>query len=102
MKIIDGIAYADNMEKHLNIVGVQPLDDYTLVVRFSTGEVKSYNCTHLLDTPAFKKLKDKNVFKSVYLDYGVPTWLNGEVDICTDTLYTQGSNATYEPVRDLA
>jgi len=102
MKIIDGIAYADNLEKHIHIVGVQPFEDYTLIVRFSTGEVKSFNCAHLLDTPAFSKLKDKNIFKSVYIDYGVPTWLDGEVDICADTLYSQGLNAVYEPVRELA
>ncbi|MDR1185641.1 MAG: hypothetical protein LBK67_12730 [Coriobacteriales bacterium] len=35
----------------------------------------------------FSKLQDPEAFRSVYLDYGVPTWLDGEIDISPETLF---------------
>ncbi len=90
MYIKDGIAYAGEAEKSLKVYGVRPLDGYKLWVRFSTGEAKICDFKELLDSPAFSPLKDKRLFNSVYLDYGVTVWNEGEIDIAPEYLYQNG------------
>ncbi|MBS6447533.1 MAG: DUF2442 domain-containing protein [Clostridiales bacterium] len=90
MYIKDGIAYAGKPELPLKISGVRPLADYKLWVRFNNGESKVFDFTSLLDSPAFSPLKDKAVFDSVYIDYGVPVWNDGDIDIAPEYLYEKG------------
>lgn len=33
---------------------------------------------------------NKNVFNSVYIDYGVPVWNDGDIDIAPEYLYKHG------------
>lgn len=87
MYVIDGIAYAGESEPVIKVSGVRPLDDYRLWVRFSTGEAKVFDFKPLLNTPAFAPLADKSVFNGVYIDYGTPVWLDGNIDISPETLY---------------
>ena len=89
MYIVDGIAYAGEMEKSISIISVRPLADYKLWIRFSNGEKRIYDCTNLLKYPAFQKLKDKDNFNSVYVDYGIPVWCNGEIDLCPHSIYEE-------------
>jgi len=84
---LDGIMYAGNTEPSLAVKSVRPLADYKLLVRFSTGEEKKIDLTPILDEPVFKALKDINVFKSVYIDYGTVVWNNGTIDIAPEYLY---------------
>ena len=93
MYIKDGIAYAGEPEKPIRISVVRPLDNYKLWVRFNTGEAKIFDLKDLLDFPAFSPLKDKNIFNSVYIDYGTTVWNNGEIDIDPLLLYEKGSPA---------
>lgn len=88
MYIKNGIAYADTNETVIEVRGVRPLADHRLWVRFNTGEAKIYDFTPLLDGPVFSQLKDEEVFKSVYIDYGVTVWKDGEIDIAPEELYT--------------
>ena len=90
MYIKDGIAYADSPEKPVSVISVRALDDYKLWVRFSTGETKVFDFITLLDSTGFMPLKDKTVFNSVYVDYGVPVWNDGAIDIAPEYLYTNG------------
>jgi hypothetical protein len=90
MYIVDGIAYAGEREKPLAVVAVKPLDDYKLWTRFSTGASRIFDFAPLLDTGAFKALKDKAVFCGVYVDGGVPCWNNGQIDIAPEYLYENG------------
>ncbi len=46
--------------------------DYKLWGRFCSGEAKVFDFTSLLNDPAFQPLKEPSVFRSVYIDYGVP------------------------------
>lgn len=92
MYIVDGIAYAGEKSPPLKICGIKPLDDYKLWVRFNTSEVKIFDFNGLLDKPAYIQLKDINVFKSVYIDYGVPVWCDGDIDIAPEYLYEQGQS----------
>ena len=90
MYIRDGIAYAGEPEPMLKVSGVRPLEDYRLWVRFSNGEVKTVDFKALLDTPAFSPLKNKELFNAVYIDYGVPVWNEGDIDIAPEYLYKHG------------
>lgn len=87
MYIIDGIAYAGEQTPEIKVSGIRPLKDHKLWLRFSTGEVKIFDFKPMLDYPAFAPLKDEAVFRDVYIDYGVPIWCDGDVDIAPETLY---------------
>ena len=73
--------------------GVRPMQDYMLWVRFNTGEQRIYDFKPLLAKAAFAPLKDIEVFNSVYIDYGVTVWCDGEIDISPNELYTNGAKA---------
>ena len=90
MYIVNGIAYAGESAKPLSITGVRPLKGHRLWVRFSSGETKVFDFTPLLETPAFAPLADEAVFSAVGLDYGVPVWNDGEIDISPEKLYHDG------------
>lgn len=87
MYILDGIAYAGEVETPLKVISVRPLEEYKLWLRFSTGEEKIFDFAPLLDAPCFRPLSDKAVFDLVYVDYGVPVWCDGTIDIAPETLY---------------
>ncbi len=90
MYIIDGIAYAGEKSPAIRVSGVRPLKDYKLWVRFNTGEAKIFDFKPLLGTHAFAPLKNVAVFNSVYIDYGVTVWNNGDIDIAPENLYNDG------------
>ena len=86
----NGIVYAGEKVPMLRVSGVRPLDDFRLWVRFSNSETRIFDCKPLLQAPAFAPLAEPDVFKSVNIDYGVPVWKDGEIDIAPETLYEQG------------
>ena len=90
MYIIDGIAYAGEQIKPITVSGIRPLADHQLWIRFSTGEVKLFDFTPLLDSPAFQPLREPEIWNGVYIDYGVPIWKDGEIDIAPEYLYENG------------
>lgn len=97
MYIINGIAYAGDQKPSLKVSGVRPLPDKRLWVRFNTGEAKVFDFSPLLGTAAFAPLADESVFRSVYIDYGIPMWNDGEIDIAPEKLYADGIAA--EPLQ---
>jgi hypothetical protein len=90
MYVIDGIAYAGEREPIISVKSVRPLEGYRLWLRFSTGEEKIFDFSPLLGAPGFKSLENKDVFNSVYVDYGIPVWNDGEIDIAPELLYQDG------------
>ncbi len=90
MYIKNGIAYAGEEAPLLKVVGVRALPDYQLWVRFSTGEAKVFDFKPHLDAPCFVPLKDSQIFRDVYIDYGCPVWLDGDIDISPEYLYENG------------
>ena len=93
MYTVDGIAYAG--EPHppqpvLRVASVRPLKDWKLRLRFSTGEVKIFDFSPLLNAPCFRPLRDETVFRNVSLEHGVPVWCSGEIDIAPERLYQDG------------
>ena len=71
---------------------MRPLKNHKLWVRFNTGEAKIFDFTGLLNSPGFLPLKDKEVFNSVYIDYGVTVWNDGDIDIAPEYLYENGQS----------
>jgi len=90
MYIKDGIAYAGEPRPACKVCGIRPLENHMLWARFTTGEAKIFDFKPLLNTPAFAPLKDEQLFRQVYIDYGVPVWNDGEIDIAPEALYEQG------------
>lgn len=84
------MAYAGEETQPLKVSGVRALDGYKLWIRFNNGETKIFDFTKELDFPAFSPLKDKAVFNSVYIDYGVTVWNDGGIDIAPEYLYKHG------------
>lgn len=93
MYIKNGIAYAGEQKPILKVVGVRPLDDYKLWLRFNNGEIRIFDFKPHLDSPAFSPLKDKELFKAVYIDYGVTVWNDGDIDIAPEYLYEYANHA---------
>lgn len=87
MYIENGIAYAGEPKPLMKIISVRPLDDYKLWLRFNNGEIRVFDFKPELDSPAFAPLKDKDVFRTVYIDYGVTVWNEGDIDIAPEHLY---------------
>lgn len=90
MYIVDDIAYAGEQKPAIRVSGIRPLEDFKLWLRFNTGEAKIFDFKPLLNHAAFLPLASKSVFDYVYIDYGVPVWCDGEIDIAPETLYEQG------------
>ena len=87
---LNGIVYADDPTPLKTIKYVRPLENYKLLIRFSTDEEKEVDISGLLDEPVFKPLHDQKIFQSVYVDYGTVVWCNGTIDIAPEYLYDIG------------
>lgn len=90
MYILNGIAYAGEPTPALKVSGVRPLEDFRLWVRFNNGEARIFDFKPLLNSPAFAPLSNPDIFKSVYIDYGVAVWNDGDIDIAPEELYEKG------------
>jgi hypothetical protein len=86
MYIINGIAYATKNVDFLEVVRAVPLEDGMLLLTFNNDERRLFDTT-LLEGTVFEPLKDENVFNSVYVDDGVVTWCNGEIDCAPEYMY---------------
>ena len=98
MYIINGIAYAGEPCKDIEIKSASALDDMMMLITFSTGEKRLFDATGLLQYPAFKPLENEDVFMSAKVEQGVLVWLDGDIDIAPETLY-KNSFAYQEVVR---
>ena len=87
MYVIDGICYPDNPAPMLTVSEIKALDGYRLWVKFATGEDKTVDFEPMLAYPAFLPLKDEALFRNVGLEYGIPVWMDGEIDISPKALY---------------
>lgn len=71
----------------IRVVSVKPIDNYKLIVGFTTGEKKLYDVSPLLAYPIFAELKNESFFKTAKVDYGTVIW-SDDIDLCPDSLYT--------------
>lgn len=87
MYIVNDIAYAGENTPVIKVSGVRPMDGHKLWLRFNTGEARIFDFAPMLDQPAFEPLADEEIFRQVYIDFGVTVWNNGEIDIAPKYLY---------------
>ena len=83
----NGIIYSGEIKPAKKVIFVNPLEDYKLYLLFSTGEYKVFDCKELFRHKIYKQLKNEDLFKSVYLSYGVVSWANGSIDIDPEWIY---------------
>ena len=84
---MDGVVYAGIPETPISVKQVQAKSDYTLQIRFSTGEQKVFNATLLIEKGGvFARLSDMNLFLQAHVDYGTVVW-GDTLDIAPEYLY---------------
>jgi hypothetical protein len=71
-------------------------DDYRLELTFTNGDVKVFDCTHLLGFGVFAEFRDIDYFKQARVEGGTVVWPH-EQDICPDTLYEDSVECTSTP-----
>ena len=70
---------------------VDPIDNYQLIVTFTNGIKKLFNCKDKLQSKQYSALKDISLFKSVKIDsqgYAI-SWTD-EIDISENELWLNG------------
>ncbi|MDR2167460.1 MAG: DUF2442 domain-containing protein [Clostridiales bacterium] len=68
------------------VIGVEPLENYRLLIIWSNGEKREFDVTRLLSYEPFRPLQNEEVFRSVQVKYGSIFW-DDNMDYCPDTLY---------------
>lgn len=88
MYILNDIAYADSYNTdNIKVTEIKIVSELCMLVTFSNGEKRIFDAQELIKYPAYEKLKDFNVFKSGYIEYGIIVWDNGKIDIAPETIY---------------
>lgn len=87
MFIVEDIAYAGELSQGVRVESVRVVGDMTMLVQFSTGEMRLFDATCLLDFPAFQPLENPDIFNSPAIERGILTWSNGDIDIAPEKLY---------------
>ena len=85
---------------YARVRAVRPLPDKTLLVTFSTGETRIYDCNPLLNEEAFRPLANETLFRQVRPDphgYGV-IW-SDEIDLAESELWINGKPADRGAIR---
>ncbi|TAN70899.1 MAG: DUF2442 domain-containing protein [Methylobacter sp.] len=70
----------------LDVIAVETLPDYRLLLTFENNEQKCFDMKPYLNATVFQPLKNPGFFKLARIDYGTVTWPN-EIDIAPETLY---------------
>lgn len=71
------------------VVAVQALPDYHLLLTFENGEHKHFDMSPYLHYPVFQPLHNPGFFRLAKVNYGTVTW-PGEIDIAPERLYIEG------------
>ncbi|MDR1118923.1 MAG: DUF2442 domain-containing protein [Bifidobacteriaceae bacterium] len=81
MREFDGMVYSDDAEPVPRVASVEPFGGRWLNLTFATGQRGRFDMAPLLGKGVFRALQTRQVFDSVALLNGAPTWLGGEVDL---------------------
>jgi hypothetical protein len=74
-----------------DVIAVEPLPDYCLLLTFEQGEKKRFDMKPYLHATVFQPLKNVSFFKLARIDYGTVVWSN-DIDIAPETLYDLSVN----------
>jgi hypothetical protein len=82
------------MEKTPKVVSVQPLRGLQLLIGFSNGVQKTYDCAQLMARPPFGPLANPGFFRNVRVDAGGHgiSWTD-DIDLSEYELWTNGKLA---------
>ena len=73
------------------VIKVEPLKDYKLLLTFNNNEKKIKDMKPYLDKGVFRKLKNINFFNTVEIKFGTISW-DENIDMCADSLYDTSEN----------
>ena len=73
------------------IIKLEPLKDYKLLLTFNNNEKKIKDMKPYLDKGVFRKLKNINFFNTVEIKFGTISW-DENIDMCADSLYDTSEN----------
>jgi len=71
------------MEK---VIRVHSLDNFTLELKFNTGEIRVFDATPYIKKGIFQQLQDEKFFRQAYVALDTVCWPGG-LDIAPETLY---------------
>jgi len=77
---------------YLAVKKVKPLNNFTLLLTFESGEERSFDMKPFLDFGVFKELKDEIKFKTVRISFDTIEWDN-EIDFDPELLYENSQPA---------
>lgn len=78
-----------------HIISAKAISDRILLVKFTDGEMRKYDITHLLEKPMFAPLRNPGFFKNFRIEtggYGL-VW-NDAIDISEYELWQNGISVT--------
>jgi hypothetical protein len=78
--------WANKNMNRIKPIDVKALNNYKLEIKFSTNEVKLFDCVPYLTGDWFSELLDNKTFNSVRVSGSTVMWPGGQ-DICPDCLY---------------
>ncbi|MEG1972921.1 MAG: DUF2442 domain-containing protein [Oscillospiraceae bacterium] len=94
----EGIVYGESGCKEIEVTAVKVLEDMMLLVTFNNNEKRLYDCTELLNKPAFQPLKDAAIFENPTIGNGVVSWDNENIDIAPESMYANSFKYNTEDI----
>lgn len=91
MYIKNDIAYSSDPTVGIKVSDIVLADNYCICIKFNDGITKIFDFKPLLKNTAFKQLANVEIFNKVNIEYGIPVWENGNIDISPEYLYEHGS-----------
>ncbi len=75
---------------YFSVKKVKPINDFKLLLTFESGEVKIFDMKPYLDIGHFNELKNKNIFKTVKVNFDSIEWAN-HLDFDPEVLYEKSA-----------
>ena len=75
------------------VIGVQPTDDFRLIIEFEGGEKRIFDMKPILSCGRFSELEDATAFRNVHVRFDTVQWGNG-LDLDPEYLYHQSQSVT--------
>lgn len=86
MYISNGFVYGGQPTEQIKIEAIKNTGNSILLVSFNNGETRLFDAT-LLEGDVFAPLKDENILNDCVIEYGVPTWCDGQIDCAPEYIY---------------
>lgn len=86
MFISNGVVYGGEPKGTLKIQNAKAIDGQMMILTFSNGEKRLFDASCLIG-PVFEPLKDPEIFRNAIVEYGIVTWMDGEIDCAPEYMY---------------